>query len=105
MSGRRLPLGRCQKSILAWLAAEMGRNESAKDVWIGWCPSHYHEEWIASDRAVFSRALRTLDARGLIRRDNHRTNNRRRTTCVQLTSLGRDVAESLPPMTTIHEQT
>ena len=56
---------------------------------------HRHEVpwiWTPTDRAVFSRALRRLEQRGLIERKNARTGMPGRTTHVRLTEQGRKIA-------------
>ena len=48
-----------------------------------------------SECASISRALRRLEARGLIVRRNDMSRGSRRTTCVRFTDVGRDLAERL----------
>lgn len=49
-------------------------------------------KWGASDRAVFSRALRRLEARGLVVIGEHK---RGRAACATLTQAGQEIAEDL----------
>ena len=95
-----------QRAILLYLAQERIAGRTMAQ----WQPSRWYPTWSPSNRAVFSRALHRLEARGLILRQNQRaavpgswTGYRRsvtdpfmkRTTTIELTPIGREVAERL----------
>jgi hypothetical protein len=62
---------------------------------VEWYPRQWLERWTPADRAVFSRALRRLEQRGLVERKNARTVESTCTTHVRLTERGREVAKRL----------
>ena len=78
---------------------ETSNNDHAKallNIWgVPWYPAKGQEDWERSDSAIISRALRRLEARGLVERNNDITRNGRRTTRVKLTPLGLSIAKRL----------
>ena len=91
-------LGVHQRKILSWLFDKESAFYYRKRN--NWYPGKFHAgNWSTTDRAVYSRALRRLEERGLIERENSIFGNdypghKRRTNEVTLTAEGLELAEA-----------
>jgi len=104
-------LSRLQKHILTvifnqQIYIEANMDDDAKSNFkvcgVPWYPAAGHNDWTRSDSAVIPRALRRLQARGLVERKNLIDANPRRATGVKLTPLGTDIVETTNKINVSH---
>jgi hypothetical protein len=96
-----------QRQLLVWLLTAWEQRERRREqgMYVGWGIEypHLHRGTSRSDSAVRSRALQSLERRGFLLRRNEISGDSYsdehkplgRTTCLQLTPSGRELAERL----------